>query len=277
MPTPRYPVDTPLSLAHLSELDVPPAELIRIAALAGFDSVGFRTAPASPGGIVYALSTAAEQAEIRQLVKATGVSVLYIELISLSAATKASEHRQMFDIGAAIGATRVAVAGDIEDFAIVAEKLADIADLARPYGIAVDLEFMPYRGVASLADALDVVRRANRPNAHVLVDALHIYRSNSNLEDLRTADPKLIGTFQICDAPRSAPPFDQLVTEARKRRLLPGDGSLPLWELIDALPPGVPLGVEVPLAGQLPGSSPAERLAMLVKGTRRFLAQDKTA
>ncbi len=277
MPTPKYPVDTPLSLAHLSELDVPPAELITIAARAGFSSVGFRTAPASPGGIVYALATAAEQAEVKRRTADTGVCVLYIELISLDEKLRAEDHRPMLEIGAAIGATRLAVAGDIKDFAIVAEKLADVADLARPYGIAVDLEFMPYRGVASLADALDVVRRANRPNAHVLVDALHIYRSNSALEALRAADPKLIGTFQICDAPLAPPAFDGLVVEARTRRLLPGEGGLPLWPLIDALPPGVPLGVEVPLAGQHPNASPAERLAILVKGTREFLARGRTA
>ena len=48
----------PLSLAHLSELDVPPLELVELAARAGFASIGLRTSPASPGGVVYPLTHA---------------------------------------------------------------------------------------------------------------------------------------------------------------------------------------------------------------------------
>ena len=48
--------DVPLSLAHLSELDVPPLELVELAARAGFASIGLRTSPASPGGVVYPLT-----------------------------------------------------------------------------------------------------------------------------------------------------------------------------------------------------------------------------
>ena len=87
----------------------------------------------------------------------------------------------------------------------------------------------------------------------------------------------MIGTFQICDAPKEPPPPEGLVTEARTRRLLPGAGGLPLGPLMEALPAGVPLGVEVPLAGQHPDLSPAARLEMLVSSTRRYLEQRRNA
>jgi sugar phosphate isomerase/epimerase len=273
MPQASFSPDAPLSLAHLSEIDVPPLELVAAAARGGFSSVGLRTAPAVLGGVAYPLRTASEQAALRRLIAETGVSVLYIELISLGAATRADDHKPMLDVGAAIGATRLAVAGDSSDFALVADRMAAICDLAAPLGIAVDLEFMPYRGVATLADAVEVVRRAGRPNAHVLLDALHFFRSTSSLALLAGLDPTLIGTFQICDAPRAAPPHAELVVEARTRRLLPGQGELPLWPLIDALPAAVPLGVEVPLYSQRSDLDPASRLAMLVAATRQFLAQ----
>ncbi len=272
----RFAPDTPLSLAHLSELQVPPAELLRIAARAGFASVGFRTLPASPGGIVYPLATAAEQREITAVVNDTGVSVLYIELVSIDAALDVRQCRAALEVGAAIGATRLAVAGDHGDIAMVADKMAALCVLAAEYGIAVDLEFMPYRPIATLADALAVVRRAAQPNGHVLLDALHFFRSGSALDDLRTATAQEIGTFQICDAPALAPPPDALVpdalvTEARTHRLLPGRGGLALRALIAATPPNLPLGVEVPLAAAHPDLDPAARLAMLVTGTRTFL------
>jgi sugar phosphate isomerase/epimerase len=266
---------TPLSLAHLSELDVPPLELVEMAAQAGFASIGLRTRQAAPGAIEYPLRSAAEQAEMRRRLDATGTSVLYIELVSLSEATRAADYRPMFEAGAALGATRVAAGGDSANFSLVAERLAEICDLAGGYGLAVDLEFMPFRPVRSFDDAVAIVRQADRPNAHILVDALHVFRSGSSLEEIARTDPALFGTFQICDAPRAAPPPDGLVAEARTRRLLPGAGGLDLRGLIAALPSDIPLGVEIPLASQHPELAPAARLARLVHATRDFLKQGK--
>jgi sugar phosphate isomerase/epimerase len=265
-----------LSLAHLSELDLPPSELMLAAGRAGFSSVGFRTNPAAPGGPSYPLATPAEQATIRQLTTETGVAVLYVELISLSEATRPADYELMIATGAAIGATRLAVGGDSPDIALVAEKMAGICDLARPFGIAVDLEFMPFRGIKSFADAKAVVTATGRPNAHILVDALHVFRSGSSLDDIRATDRRLIGTFQICDAPALAPPPDQLVVEARTRRLRPGAGGLDLAGLMAALPADVPIGVEVPLAGEYPNLPAADRLEILGRATRDYFSQRRS-
>jgi sugar phosphate isomerase/epimerase len=78
------PDTIPLSLAHLSELDVPPLELVELAARAGFASIGLRVSPASPGGIEYPLRTAGERAEMRRRLAANGVSVLEVEMVPLS-------------------------------------------------------------------------------------------------------------------------------------------------------------------------------------------------
>lgn len=267
--TPRSYAGVPLSLAHLCELDVPPPDLIELSAKAGFASVGLRTHAAAPGGMEYPLRTAAEQTEMRRRVAATGVLVLYIELISLTEATRAQDYRPMLEAGAAIGATRLAVAGNSSDFAAVADRLAEISELAAGYKIAVDLEFMPFRAVRSVADATGILRRANHPNAHMLVDSLHVFRSNSAPAELAALAPALIGTFQICDAPRTAPA--DLVTEARTHRLLPGRGELALRDVLDALPAETPIGVEVPLAGLFPGLAPVARMTELARITRTYL------
>ena len=261
--------DIPLSLAHLSELDVPPLALVELAARAGFASIGLRTSSASPGGVEYPLQTEAEQAEMRRRLAANGVKVLEVEMVPLSGATRVADYRPMLEAGAAIGASRLTVGGDSADFSLVGEKLAEMAELALPYGIAVDLEFMPFRPVQSLAHAVDVVTRANHPNAHILVDALHVFRSGTPPQEFAVLDPALLGPLQLCDAP-ATPPAD-LIAEARTRRLLPGAGELALPALLDALPRDIALGVEVPLAGQRPDLDPGERLALLVSATRDFL------
>ncbi|MCW3065750.1 MAG: hypothetical protein JWN32_2922, partial [Solirubrobacterales bacterium] len=53
-------------------------------------------------------------------------------------------------------------------------------------------------------------------------------------------------------------------------RLAAGDGELPLRELLDALPPGVPLSVETPVAA-LAGADAAERARRAMEATRRLL------
>ena len=269
-----YPPDVALSLAHLSEIDTPPVPLLRAAAAAGFATIGLRIAPASPGGVVYPLATAAEQAEIRALIAESGTAVMYVELIALGPNFDAAQARRTLEVGAALGATRLAVSGESTDFARIADQMAQVCAMAAPLGIAVDIEFMPYRGVATLADAAEVVRRAAQPNGHVLVDALHMHRSASTAANLATLPPGAIGTYQVCDAPIEAPPFAELMIEARTNRLLPGHGAIDLRAQIAALPPGTPLGVEVPLYTTRTDIGMAARLALLVSSTRTFLNRE---
>lgn len=270
----RSPPDTPLSLAHLSELATPPLPLLHAAAAAGLDSIGLRTAPAAPNTIVYPLDSAAERADIRAAVKATGTSVLYVEMINLGPDYDRDFARRVMERGADIGATRLGVSGMSDDFALVAAQLAELCADAAPLGFAVDIEFMPYRPVATLMDAAEVVRRSGAANAHIMVDALHMRRSGSTAAQLAALEPALIGTYQLCDAPAAAPPFDQLPTEARTRRLLPGEGGIELRDQIAALPPGTPLGVEIPLATARPDLDPAARLKLIVDATRSFLTKE---
>ena len=96
----------------------------------------------------------------------------------------------------------------------------------------------------------------------VIIDPLHLQRGGGTPGDVRSLDPKLIAYCQLCDAPLAAPydlprpqelPRGQsvegitgLALEARAVRLLPGDGELPLAEIIAALPAGLGFSVETP-------------------------------
>lgn len=273
----RYDAQTALSLAHLSELELPPADLARMAARAGFASIGVRAMPAVPGGTCHPLTDRAARTALRHALDDTGVALLCVELIALDRTLEPSRWRDTLAAAAELGATRLVVTGDDPDRAVVAGKMAGICDIAAALGMAVDLEFMPFRAVAGLADALDVVARAARPNAHVLVDALHMFRSRSDLAVLARTPPHLIGGFQLCDAAATAPIGPAaLADEARGRRLLPGDGALDLSALIAAMPGAPTLGLEVPLAGRFPAMQPADRLAALARAARDFLRRNGT-
>ncbi len=260
----------PLSLAHLSELDIPPADLAAMAGAAGFASVGLRMMAAVPGGTAYPLRDVAGQGALRHACATAGVSVLYAEMIGLSRDTDLADCAAMVQAAAAIGATRIGVSGDDPDHAAVADRMAAICALARPFGMAVDIEFMRFRAVATLQEAVAVVRRTGAPNAHVLLDALHFFRAGGTLPALRGLDPALLGTVQLCDAP-AMPPTD-LAAEARTARLFPGEGGLDLRGFMAALPPGIPLGVELPIAARFPDLAPPARIRLMAERTRAFLA-----
>jgi sugar phosphate isomerase/epimerase len=268
----RYDETTPLSLAHLSELEVPPPALAAMAARAGFASIGVRALPAIPGGTFHPLDDRAARAALRRALSDTGTSLLCIELVPIGRDLAPARLRDALEAGAELGASRLVVTGDDPDHDVVAAGMAALCDIAAPLGMAVDIEFMPFRAVGDLAAALDVVARTGRDNAHVLVDALHVFRSRSDLALLARTPPRLVGGFQLCDAAAIAPEgAAALADEARTRRMLPGDGALDLRGLVAALPGAPALGLEVPLAGRFPAMQPADRLALLAREARAFL------
>ncbi len=264
-----WPSSSPLTFCHLASLEVGPPELIDMLAKAGFASTTLRMRRTAPGSPEYPLTDPIVRRATKERIAATGMSILYTEMIGLSRSLDLDEIQATLELAADVGASRVVTGGEDADVNASADALARVCELARPFGMIVELEFMPFRAVKSLSEAMQLLRKANQPNAQVMVDALHFRRSNSSLDELKALDPNLIGSFQLCDAPETAP--DDLTYEARNARLLTGRGGLGVDEIMDAMPAAVPLAVEVPLALQFPGLSPSERAALTVAETRKFL------
>ncbi|HYE91197.1 MAG TPA: hypothetical protein VEA38_09265, partial [Terriglobales bacterium] len=94
-----------------------------------------------------------------------------------------------------------------------------------------------------------------------IIDALHFSRSGGLPAHVAAVDPALLRYAQLCDAGADMPaPTDTpaLIREARTGRLLPGEGVLPLGELIAALPADAPLAIEAPCRATA-GLPPLER------------------
>jgi len=241
----------PLSLAHLTVLDTTPPELVAVAAAAGFRHIGIRlTATPSVGVPPYDMlregpllrETLARMAD-------TGVTVLDTEFLRFEPDQPVGIPEGFLEISARLGATDVLVMSALPEEARTVEKFADLCDRAAAFGLRVCLEFAIYTGVRTLAHAAHVVALSRRPNAFVLIDALHFSRSGGLPAHVAGVDPALLRYAQICDAAPDMPgPTDTpaLIREARTGRLLPGEGVLPLVELVRALPPGAPLAIEAP-------------------------------
>jgi sugar phosphate isomerase/epimerase len=248
------PVSQPsrtLSLAHLTVLDTTPPELVSVAAAAGFRAIGIRlTATPSVGVPPYdCLHEGPMLRETLARMKDTGVSVLDTEFLRFEPEHPVGIPEGFLEVSARLGARHVLVMSAEPEEARTLERFGELCDRAAGYGLTVGLEFAIYTGVRTLAHAADVITRSKRPNASIIIDALHFSRSGGLPAHLRTVDPSLFRYAQICDAGPDMPgPGDTpaLIREARTGRLLPGEGVLPLTELVAALPADVPLAIEAP-------------------------------
>ena len=260
----------PLSLAHLTVLDVAPPALFDLAAEAGFQTVGVRILPVVPGTVSYPLSPRAVIDWRRRMADA-GVGIHDVEFIPLTPEVRLGDHASALALAAELGAKRLNVSGDDADFDRLAERFASLCDLAADAGIGVDLEFMRFRSVGTLREALDIVARAGRPNGRVLVDMLHLFRSGGTADMLREVPSSAFGSVQLCDAPLEDPTDAGIVDEARRRRLFPGEGELPLRAFMDAVPRGIPVSVEVPTGDTHPKLAPLERAVTACATSRELL------
>jgi sugar phosphate isomerase/epimerase len=128
----------------------------------------------------------------------------------------------------------------------VAKHFAHVCDVAADHGLDVTLEFVPTGCVRTVAQAREVIERADRPNAGMLVDSYHFFRAGSSLEDLARVPPELISSWQTNDA-GAAPATDDAFADMMIRTM-PGDGEFDLKGLMQALAAtgtSAPAGIEV--------------------------------
>jgi sugar phosphate isomerase/epimerase len=241
----------PLSLSPLTVHPCSPLEQIEAAAVGGFQRVGLRIFPVLPTDVDI-MADALLQRSIERQLRSTGLEVLDVEVVRVFPGVDMGSIEPALDFSARIRAQWLAVTSlELKDYSPadepqVVDRLAALGELTSRYGLRVMLEFMAFRGIQTLQDAVRVVSAASSPNIGVTVDALHFFRSGGMVADLEAVDPTLFGCVQLCDGTKEAPA--DLVQESRHGRLYPGDGDLPLRSLLTAIPEELPVAVEAPSA-----------------------------
>ena len=259
-----------LGVAHLTALELAPQALVRQAASAGFSAVGLLLHPAMAGGLAYpVLAGSAQLRELQITLLGEGVRVYDVEFVELRPDVAVGSFAWLLEAAAELGATCLTVSGDDPLHDRLLGNFAGLCELAQGFGIRVDMEFMRWREIGSLEQALAIISQAGQANAGVLVDALHLYRSGGSAQALAAANPAWLNALQLCDAPLAAPPEAGIIAEAREGRLPPGQGELPLLELLHVLAPKTAISVEMPM----PKLPPSERLALACGAAQQLLGQ----
>jgi sugar phosphate isomerase/epimerase len=261
------------SLSYLSSHRCTPAEAIRIAAQTGYAYVGLRLWPNAPGAPQqYLLDQPTAMRETLAAQRDTGVGVFDLEIIRINDSFDPHTWDALYDVGAQLQAKAILVAGDDPNEERLTHNYARLCEVMQPFGMTADLEFMPWTEVKDAKSALRIVKNAGMPsNAGILVDALHFGRSTTTLGDIRAIPRQLLHYAQICDAQAGLNfSTEEMIHTARCERLLPGDGTIDIQGLFDALPADLPVSVEVVHFGREARTPPEAWAAECLSASRPF-------
>ncbi len=239
------------SLAHLTVLDLPPPDMVRVAALTGYRTVGLRLIAVTDSTPGYPLMDDPVMLRATKAAMAdTGVGVLDIEFVKITPEIDVAALEPFLAAGAELGAKHVVTAPYDPDLARLANQLGALADRCSGYGLRVALEFFPWTFAPDLATALRILEASEPAEIGILVDTLHFDRSGSTIEQLTQIPATRLPFAHLCDAPvQDAYTTEELLHAGRAERLPPGEGAIDLMAILRHLPPGIPLALEVPMTG----------------------------
>lgn len=263
-----------LLIAPTSLQDTAPLEYIEATAYAGYDGIGLRVhhSPGLPFHPV--VGDAPLIREMKSRIADSKLEVFDLYSFYLEPATDVSAFAPAMELGASFGAKYATVMGADTDWSRQRDNFVATCDLAAQFGLICSLEFAVIRPLATLPQTVRLITEAKRDGV-ICIDPLHLARSGGSPADVKALDPKYFPYAQMSDgvlAPGEPNPalFGKL---GLGTRALPGEGTLPLRELMAALPANLPLSVELPISLAAPGTSPRDWAKITYERTRDFLAQ----
>lgn len=177
----------------------------------------------------------------------TGLCALDLEVVWFKPGEDASVHDAMVEIALELGARNLLCVSSEPDITTTKRRLEHLCRRAEQGNLRVVLEFLAITEINSLQVALQVVRDVAHPAGGILVDTLHLLRTGSAAQDLRDIDRQLMPYLQLCDATAALADGspEGLLEDALYLRRLPGDGALPLRDILAQVDPHLPLSMEI--------------------------------
>jgi sugar phosphate isomerase/epimerase len=153
------------------------------------------------------------------------------------------------------------------------DELAALTELAALRGIATCIEPVVGLSISDLPSAIAAVEYVDRAEISLLIDTMHVARFGASADDLRAIPAQLIGYIQLSDTTMQRR-MQHYAEEAMYERMAPGEGELPLLDMVAALPKDRVVGLEIPMrASAEAGVSAYDRLLPCVNRARSLLAE----
>lgn len=236
------------SLSPLTAIGCTPPELVYIASRAGYDFVSLRLAAYGLPGQAD-LDVARNKEMLRQTKAAlaeTGIKLHEVELARIFDGIDPKRYLPAMEAAAELGGRHFLCNIWTDDRKFAMESFAELCELAEPFGLTVELEFVPIATVCDLAGAMEVLRASGRDNVGIVIDAFHFHHSGGKLEDLNQVPREWIHCVHLCDTHAEMPASkEELTWFIRHERLYAGEGVIHLSGIVRRLPE-VPYSLEIP-------------------------------
>ncbi|MEI2775965.1 MAG: sugar phosphate isomerase/epimerase [Tetrasphaera sp.] len=265
------------SLGHLTLLDEPPPELVRIAAEAGYDYVSIRSIYMGlPGEHKYDLAGYRSMREdTRQALADNGIRLHDIELARVCLEREPSTYAESFEVAAELGARAVLSSIWMPDRDLYLRRFEEVCRLADRAGLFVGLEYVPIAAVNTLPLAVDVLRTVAAPNAGLMLDMYHANWAHTDPLALDELPREWFRFTQICGATTVIPDdIEEVRHELREDRLLVSEGDVDIRTLLDRLPPMV-YSIELPNLDRTRAMGPIAYARRCLEDAKSFLAAPK--
>jgi sugar phosphate isomerase/epimerase len=272
-----------LSLGQLTAIGLTTPEIVYLAADLGCEGVTINPGivPVDLGGPVSRLDIdPAMRRATAQALADTGVKMDMMEPVALTPDFSFADNKSQLEVFGELGAVMFNIAVTDADQARVEENLAAICELAQTMRMQPLIEFFSCLDgcVPSLKSAMALIESGKFANLKLMIDALHLARAGETPADLAKVDPELIGAAQLCDGPVAYPGLDEYLHEALYERAIPGEGELPLVELLRIFPSDIIISPEVPLRSLRESGVPVRECARrVIEGTRKVIRMAELA
>ena len=267
---------TELALGFLSVFALPPVEFVNLAADLGCQHIStiVQGQPLVPLDFPsFSLKDAALRKELLAAMNDRGVSISLGDGFLVLPGADMRNFCSDLDVLAELGVPRINVVSLDPDLRRTFDQFAALTELGAQRNIETDVEPVPGLTIGDLPTALVALDAVGRPDFRLLIDTMHLVRSGSSAADLSALDPHHIGYAQLNDTTLQ-PRIENYMEEAMYERMVPGEGELPLCDILSALPPDIVIELEVPRRSlALAGVSPIDRLRPCVDAARRLLAE----
>ncbi len=260
----------PLSLDNLTVLGTTPVEMLAIAERLGFDAISPIALPSARVNLaiqpLHRGSTAARA--LGERLRDSPVHIHNMDGFTIHPDVDRTVYWDTIELSAELGAERIVTLLFDPEHERGFDTFCRLCERCASHGIGVGLEFMALSQVRDMAAADAYLHRADQPNAQILVDFFHLLQSGGTATDLTSIDPGRICSAQICDG-AAGMTMEAYAYNAVNDRKLPGEGEMPIAQILAALPRGVMVGVEIPHRAMTEaGVSPYERARIALAATR---------
>ena len=242
-----------------------PMDYIYATKNAGYEGIGIRLyrAPGRTYNFNPILGFPALMRDVKKAIPDLGLEMYDIYSYYLQPTMEWDLILPSLDYAGELGAKYLLVIGDDDEWNRMLDNMGKICEKLKPMGIRVCVEAYANK-LTPLAKAVKFCEDTREHNVGICMDPRQGYRDEKEQSSvlLKAVDRELLPYAQINDST----PYGS------SNGLLPGEGTVPLFEYLAALPQGIDISTEAQFPSDYTYTG-AEWAKMTVERTRRFLTR----